>query len=66
MPPLLKRDVKLGEGVNLQRWAVVKRIGDGGFAEVYEVTDTFKDDEKVRASEGIWLCSLTCSMSDVA
>ncbi|KAK9906526.1 hypothetical protein WJX75_003368 [Coccomyxa subellipsoidea] len=46
MPPLLKRDVKLGEGVNLQRWAVVKRIGDGGFAEVYEVTDTFKDDEK--------------------
>ncbi|CAL8462189.1 g1720 [Coccomyxa elongata] len=45
-PPLLRKDVKLGEGVNLQRWAVVKRIGDGGFAEVYEVLDTFKDDEK--------------------
>ncbi len=48
MPPLLKRDLRLGEGVNLLRWAVVKRIGDGGFAEVYEVTDTFKDDEKAR------------------
>ena len=46
-PPLLRKDVKLGEGVNLQRWAVVKRIGDGGFAEVYEVLDTFKDNEKV-------------------
>ncbi len=57
MPPLLRKDVKLGEGVNLQRWAVVKRIGDGGFAEVYEVLDTFKDDEKV----GFLLLMLPCT-----
>lgn len=50
MPPLLRKEEKLGEGVNLQRWSVVKKIGDGGFAEVYEVADAFKDDEKVLES----------------
>lgn len=45
--PLLKKDDRLGEGVNLQRWAVEQKIGDGGFAEVYEVRDCFRDNAKV-------------------
>lgn len=49
MSPLLKKDDRLGEAENLQRWAVVRKIGDGGFAEVYEVRDTLNDDWQVRA-----------------
>jgi hypothetical protein len=48
MSPLLKKDDRLGEAENLQRWAVVRKIGDGGFAEVYEVRDTLNDDAQVR------------------
>jgi serine/threonine protein kinase len=48
MPQLLKKDDRLGEGVNLQRWIVLRKIGDGGFAEVYEVKDSFQTDDKAR------------------
>ena len=49
MSPLLRRDDRVGEG---ERWAVVRKIGDGGFAEVYEVRDTLDDDAQVRVSKG--------------
>ena len=45
----LARGTKIGEGLNLDRWVVVKRLGEGGFAEVYEVTDTLHRNEKVES-----------------
>jgi hypothetical protein len=38
MPPLLKRNDTLGEGLNLERWRITRKIGEGQFAEVYEVS----------------------------
>ena len=52
MPALLRKDERLGEGVDVERWAVVRKIGDGGFAEVYEVRDTLSDDQRVRPKLG--------------
>jgi hypothetical protein len=37
MSPLLKRNDTLGEGLNLERWRITRKIGEGQFAEVYEV-----------------------------
>ena len=48
-PPLLRKDAAVGEGGSQGRWAVVRKVGDGGFAEVYEVKDTFHADERVLA-----------------
>lgn len=44
MSPLLEKDDRVGEE---ERWAVVRKIGDGGFAEVYEVRDTLNNNAKV-------------------
>ena len=38
MPPLLKRNDAVGEGLNLERWRITRKIGEGQFAEVYEVS----------------------------
>lgn len=38
MPPLLKRNDTVGEGLNLERWRITRKIGEGQFAEVYEVS----------------------------
>ena len=46
--PLYKKGDELGEGLHLNRWKVVKKIGEGQFAEVYEVVDAFKDNKRVR------------------
>ena len=60
MSPLLKKDDRLGEAENLQRWAVVRKIGDGGFAEVYEVRDTLNDDAQVWCPfRGAWTAFLS-------
>ena len=49
--PLLKADQKFGEGLDMNRWLVVRKIGEGQFAEVYEVIDLFeKDEQRVRTS----------------
>lgn len=37
---MLKRNDTVGEGLNLQRWRVVRKIGEGQFAEVFEVSST--------------------------
>ena len=55
MPALLRKDEKLGEGVDVERWAVVRKIGDGGFAEVYEVRDTLAQDQRVRPKRRCWV-----------
>ena len=47
-PRPLPRDTVLGEGLNTGRWSVVRKIGDGGFAEVYEVRDTHAGGDKER------------------
>ena len=39
-PSGLRRDEKVGEGLNRGRWVIERKIGEGGFAEVYEVHDT--------------------------
>lgn len=38
----------------MERWAVVRKIGDGGFAEVYEVRDILSEDQRVRLSRAPW------------
>ena len=45
---LYKKGDELGEGLHLNRWKVVRKIGEGQFAEVYEVVDAFKDNKRVR------------------
>lgn len=47
----LAKGTKIGEGLDLSRWLVNKKLGEGGFAEVYEVTDTFSN-EKVTLTFG--------------
>jgi hypothetical protein len=46
----LPRGTKIGEGLNTDRWMVQKKLGEGGFAEVYEVSDTLNRNEKVNSS----------------
>lgn len=41
-PSGLRRDEKIGEGLNRGRWVVERKIGEGGFAEVFEVHDTLQ------------------------
>ncbi len=43
MPALFQPDSFIGEGGNENRYKVHKKIGEGRFAEVYEVEDVFKD-----------------------
>lgn len=46
--PLFKAEQKFGEGLHMDRWGVIRKIGEGQFAEVYEVKDLFsKEDERV-------------------
>lgn len=47
-PPLLRKDESIGAGLSAGRWQVVQKIGDGGFAEVYEVMDTHNGNARVR------------------
>ena len=46
-PALLSRGERVGDGLNLQRWDVIRKIGEGQFAEVYEVADTFDEGKRV-------------------
>ena len=47
MPPLFKRGDELGEGLSLNRWKVVRKVGEGQFAEVYECSDALRDNRRV-------------------
>lgn len=46
-PKGLAKGTRIGEGINFQRWQVTKKLGEGGFAEVYEVLDSMTN-EKVK------------------
>jgi len=37
----------VGDGLNMQRWEIIRKIGEGQFAEVYEVADTFEEGRRV-------------------
>ena len=50
MPPLFKRGDELGEGLSLNRWKLIRKVGEGQFAEVYEVADALRDNRRVRSS----------------
>ena len=39
IPPSLRGGERIGD----DQWTVVRRIGEGGFAEVYEVKDSIQD-----------------------
>ena len=39
---MLKKDESVGQEGS-KRWTVIKKIGEGGFAEVYEVFDTSRN-----------------------
>lgn len=43
----MARGERLGDGLNLQRWQIIRKIGEGQFAEVYEVADTFHEGRRV-------------------
>lgn len=46
-PPIMARGERVGDGLNLQRWQIIRKIGEGQFAEVYEVADTFDEGRRV-------------------
>ena len=53
--PLYQKGSKLGTGPDQNRWLVTRKLGEGQFAEVYEVRDTFskdKDNNKVSFPPG--------------
>lgn len=41
----LKKEEAVGEGLSKGRWTVVRKIGEGGFAEVYAIKDTLQNVE---------------------
>ncbi|PNH10000.1 putative serine/threonine-protein kinase [Tetrabaena socialis] len=43
--PLFGKGFRIGAGADQDRWIIVKKLGEGQFAEVYEVKDT-QDAEK--------------------
>lgn len=53
MPLFLKgaRFGNTGSGGAPERWQVIKKLGEGQFAEVYEVRDTSIKDRDARVSE---------------
>ncbi len=57
--PLFHRGQRVGSGADADRWQVVRKIGEGQFAEVYEVRDMRMDGD---ARVGPWGC-MTCIIS---
>ncbi len=49
--PILAKGQRVGSGPDADRWQVVRKLGEGAFAEVYEVKDTRQDaDGQTRVS----------------
>lgn len=46
--PLFSRGQKVGSGQDADRWLVLRKLGEGQFAEVYEMRDTFVKDRELR------------------
>ena len=47
--PLFQKGSRVGAGPDADRWSVVRKLGEGQFAEVYEVKDMHaKEDKRVR------------------
>ncbi|GIM09714.1 hypothetical protein Vretimale_13534 [Volvox reticuliferus] len=44
----LGAEIKRCDGTDQDRWLIVKKLGEGQFAEVYEVKDTMDGDKRVR------------------
>lgn len=44
-PKGLAKGTRIGEGIHFQRWQVTKKLGEGGFAEVYEVLDSISNEK---------------------
>lgn len=56
MAPLFVKGSRVGVGPDQDRWLVVRKLGEGQFAEVYEVKDNHsKEDKRVRGHGS--LCS---------
>lgn len=49
-PPLFQKGARIGEGFDGERWQVIRKLGEGQFAEVYEVRDMDVKDRDVRVS----------------
>ena len=60
--PLFKADQKFGEGLDMDRWLVVRKIGEGQFAEVYEVIDLFEQEEQRVRAVGFGRAASACSL----
>ncbi|GIM09720.1 hypothetical protein Vretimale_13534 [Volvox reticuliferus] len=44
--PLFAKGFRVGTGTDQDRWLIVKKLGEGQFAEVYEVKDTMDGDKR--------------------
>lgn len=51
--PLFQKGARLGSGAAPERWQVIKKLGEGQFAEVYEVRDMTVKERDARVSECI-------------
>ncbi|KAG1666589.1 hypothetical protein FOA52_000556 [Chlamydomonas sp. UWO 241] len=47
--PLLQKGACLSSGADRDRWVVSRKLGEGQFAEVYEVKDTLGNDARYAA-----------------
>lgn len=49
--PLFQKGARLGSGAAPERWLVIKKLGEGQFAEVYEVRDMAVKDRDAKVSD---------------
>ncbi len=60
MAPLFYKGQRVGSGSDADRWQIVRKLGEGAFAEVYECRDTFlaaDSDARVSSTQAWWrLC----------
>ncbi len=51
MAPVFQKGAKFSSGSDEGRWLVWRKLGEGQFAEVYEVKDTLVRDRDARVSD---------------
>ncbi len=59
-PALFQKGSRLGSSEDEQRWVVARKLGEGQFAEVYEVKDAQSRDRDVRVRNCLRRCAALC------
>ncbi|EFJ45567.1 hypothetical protein VOLCADRAFT_118310 [Volvox carteri f. nagariensis] len=60
--PLFGKGFRIGTGPDQDRWLIVKKLGEGQFAEVYEVKDTMDSEKRVLKKIQERAPSLVCTV----